>query len=96
MADTGGKKQVNQGRLKKVVAGDGGMGKHSNRVSTFKLLWAQCLPMVLLLGVPGTSNCLRGLRVRTPQFCSVPGLPYDLKEITLVFLLFLSFLLLII
>lgn len=49
-----------------------------------------------VLGVPGSSNCLGGLRVRTPQFCSVPGLPYDFKEITLVFLLFFSFLLLII
>lgn len=96
MSDSGGK---TQGRLKMVVARDGEMGKHSNRVSTFELLQAQCLPVVILLGVPGSSNCnpaiLAGLRVRTPQFYTILGLPYDLKEITLVFLLFLSLLLII-
>lgn len=78
-----------------MVARDVEIGKHSNRVSAFCWLRAQCPSVVLLLGVPGSSNCLRGLRVRTPQFCSVPGLPYDFKEITLVFLLFLSLLLII-
>lgn len=47
MADTGERKWVNQGRLKKMVARDVEMGKHSNRVSAFDWLRAQCLPVVL-------------------------------------------------
>lgn len=46
VSDTGGKNQGNQGGLKMMVARDRAMGKNSNRVSTLKLLRAQCLSVV--------------------------------------------------